>query len=181
VEAARAGEQGRGFAVVASEVRTLAHRSAAAAKEIKTLIATSVTTIDGGSVAVQQAGDSMGAIVASVQQVNDIIQRVQAASAEQASGINEVNMAVAQMDDVTQQNAALVEQAAAAAASLQDQAVTLSSAVAVFTLDQVMAPFVATAPEKPSEADSFQHPEEHRSSQAERRALQSPLRGKRRA
>jgi methyl-accepting chemotaxis protein len=182
VEAARAGEQGRGFAVVASEVRTLAHRSAAAAKEIKTLIATSVTTIDGGSVAVQQAGDSMGAIVASVQQVNDIIQRVQAASAEQASGINEVNMAVAQMDDVTQQNAALVEQAAAAAASLQDQAVTLSSAVAVFTLDQAAAPAVVVAvQEKPSEADSFQHPEEHRASQAGRRSLQSPLRGKRRA
>ncbi|MBW3508772.1 methyl-accepting chemotaxis protein [Janthinobacterium sp. NKUCC06_STL] len=170
VEAARAGEQGRGFAVVASEVRTLAQRSAQAAKEIKTLIATSVTTIDGGSVAVQQAGDSMGAIVASVQQVNEIIQRVKQASAEQASGITEVNQAVTQMDDVTQQNAALVEQAAAAAASLQDQAVKLSAAVSVFTLDQRPA-----APSGPTEEEAFQHPA---SAQQDRRALHSPLRGK---
>ncbi|KHA79784.1 chemotaxis protein [Janthinobacterium lividum] len=169
VEAARAGEQGRGFAVVASEVRTLAQRSAQAAKEIKTLIATSVTTIDGGSVAVQQAGDSMDAIVASVQQVNEIIQRVKQASAEQASGITEVNQAVAQMDDVTQQNAALVEQAAAAAASLQDQAVKLSAAVAVFTLDPL-------APAQPAASDeeAFQHPV---GAQQDRRALHSPLRG----
>ncbi|MDZ5632085.1 methyl-accepting chemotaxis protein [Janthinobacterium sp. GMG1] len=170
VEAARAGEQGRGFAVVASEVRTLAQRSAQAAKEIKTLIATSVTTIDGGSVAVQQAGDSMGAIVASVQQVNEIIQRVKQASAEQASGITEVNQAVTQMDDVTQQNAALVEQAAAAAASLQDQAVKLSAAVAVFTLDERPA-----APSGPTEEEAFRQPA---SAQQERRALHSPLRGK---
>ncbi|WP_402719523.1 methyl-accepting chemotaxis protein [Janthinobacterium rivuli] len=170
VEAARAGEQGRGFAVVASEVRTLAQRSAQAAKEIKTLIATSVTTIDGGSVAVQQAGDSMGAIVASVQQVNEIIQRVKQASAEQASGITEVNQAVTQMDDVTQQNAALVEQAAAAAASLQDQAVKLSAAVSVFTLDQRPA-----APSGHTEEEAFQHPA---SAQQDRRALHSPLRGK---
>ncbi|WFR79265.1 methyl-accepting chemotaxis protein [Janthinobacterium rivuli] len=170
VEAARAGEQGRGFAVVASEVRTLAQRSAQAAKEIKTLIATSVTTIDGGSVAVQQAGDSMGAIVASVQQVNEIIQRVKQASAEQASGITEVNQAVTQMDDVTQQNAALVEQAAAAAASLQDQAVKLSAAVSVFTLDQRPA-----APSGHTEEEAFQHPA---STQQDRRALHSPLRGK---
>ncbi|OYO30970.1 methyl-accepting chemotaxis protein [Janthinobacterium sp. PC23-8] len=169
VEAARAGEQGRGFAVVASEVRTLAHRSAQAAKEIKTLIATSVATIDGGSVAVQQAGDSMGAIVASVQQVNDIIERVEQASAEQASGITEVNLAVAQMDNVTQQNAALVEQAAAAAASLQEQAVTLSAAVAVFTLDQPQAASTAVAA-----TQAFQAPASH----AERRAAHSPLRGK---
>ena len=169
VEAARAGEQGRGFAVVASEVRTLAQRSAQAAREIKTLIATSVTTIDGGSVAVQQAGDSMGAIVASVQQVNAIIQRVKEASAEQASGITEVNQAVTQMDDVTQQNAALVEQAAAAAASLQDQAVKLSAAVSVFTLDERPA-----APGGHTEAEAFRHPA---SAQQERRALHSPLRG----
>ena len=169
VEAARAGEQGRGFAVVASEVRTLAQRSALAAREIKTLIATSVTTIDGGSVAVQQAGDSMGAIVASVQQVNAIIQRVKEASAEQASGITEVNQAVTQMDDVTQQNAALVEQAAAAAASLQDQAVKLSAAVSVFTLDERPA-----APGGHTEAEAFRHPA---SAQQERRALHSPLRG----
>ena len=171
VEAARAGEQGRGFAVVASEVRTLAQRSAQAAKEIKTLIATSVTTIDGGSVAVQQAGDSMGAIVASVQQVNEIIQRVKQASAEQASGITEVNQAVTQMDDVTQQNAALVEQAAAAAASLQDQAVKLSAAVAVFTLDP-LAPAQPAAPDE----EPFQHPASPVKG-TDRRALHSPLRG----
>ena len=135
VEAARAGEQGRGFAVVAAEVRTLAQRSAAAAREIKTLIAASVTTIDSGSASVQQAGERMGGIVAAVQQVNDIIARISAASAEQAQGIAEVNQAVGQMDDVTQQNAALVEQAAAAAASLQDQAGQLSQAVSVFKLE----------------------------------------------
>jgi methyl-accepting chemotaxis protein len=134
VEAARAGEQGRGFAVVASEVRTLAQRSAAAAREIKALIAASVTTIDCGSASVQQAGERMDDIVASVRQVNDIIARISEASAEQAQGIAEVNQAVGQMDDMTQQNAALVEQAAAAAASLQDQATQLSSAVSVFTL-----------------------------------------------
>jgi methyl-accepting chemotaxis protein len=135
VEAARAGEQGRGFAVVAAEVRTLAQRSAAAAKEIKTLISASVATIDSGSASVHQAGERMDDIVASVRQVSDIIARISAASAEQARGIAEVNQAVGQMDDVTQQNAALVEQAAAAAESLQDQAVYLSRAVSVFKVE----------------------------------------------
>ncbi|HEX8602008.1 MAG TPA: methyl-accepting chemotaxis protein, partial [Pseudoduganella sp.] len=135
VEAARAGEQGRGFAVVANEVRTLAARSAAAAKEIKELIAASVATIDDGAASVSLAGRSMDDIVSSAQQVNHIIGRISAASAEQAQGISEVNQAVGQIDDVTQQNAALVEEAAAAAESLQEQAENLSRAVAVFELD----------------------------------------------
>jgi methyl-accepting chemotaxis protein len=134
VEAARAGEQGRGFAVVATEVRSLAQRSAAAAKEIKALIGDSVEKVEAGSKLVDQAGTTMGEVVSSVRRVTDIMGEITAASHEQSEGIEQVNQAIAQMDRVTQQNAALVEEAAAAAESMQDQAATLSQTVAVFRL-----------------------------------------------
>ena len=134
VEAARAGEQGRGFAVVATEVRSLAQRSAAAAREIKTLIGDSVEQVEIGSRLVHDAGKTMDEVVTSVRQVADIMQEITAASAEQSAGIEQVNQAVLQMDQVTQQNAALVEEAAAAAESLQDQAQTLTELVGVFRL-----------------------------------------------
>ncbi|MGW8394022.1 methyl-accepting chemotaxis protein [Pseudoduganella sp. HUAS MS19] len=134
VEAARAGEQGRGFAVVASEVRNLAQRAAGAAKEIKQLIDSSVAQVEEGSRLADQAGSTMREVVGSVQQVTDIIAEISAASGEQSAGIEQINEAVVQMDNVTQQNAALVEQAAAAAGALQDQAASLAQAVSVFRL-----------------------------------------------
>ena len=134
VEAARAGEQGRGFAVVASEVRNLAQRSAEAAKEIKTLIGTSVEKVDAGTKLVADAGATMEEIVQSVKRVTDIIGEITAATQEQSTGITQVNQAVGQLDQMTQQNAALVEQSAAAAESLKDQAAKLSQAMSVFKL-----------------------------------------------
>ena len=134
VEAARAGEQGRGFAVVAGEVRSLAHRSAAAAQEIKTLIGASVERVDAGSKLVDEAGRTMALVVESIQKVAAIMSEITSASHEQSAGISEVNQAVTQMDNITQQNAALVEQAAAAAESLQEQAQALIEAVAIFRL-----------------------------------------------
>jgi methyl-accepting chemotaxis protein len=134
VEAARAGEQGRGFAVVASEVRSLAQRSASAAKEIKQLIDDSVSKVGAGTSLVRQAGSTMSDVVESVKRVTDVVSEISAASNEQSVGIDEINRAVAQMDEVTQQNAALVEQAAAAAQSMQEQASGLASTVSVFKL-----------------------------------------------
>ena len=134
VEAARAGEQGRGFAVVASEVRTLAQRSANAAKDIKALISDSVNKITDGNALVGRSGDTMKEIVTSIKSVNDIMSEIAAASAEQSAGIDEIGKAVTQMDSMTQQNAALVEQAAASAESMQNQADQLTSRVATFQL-----------------------------------------------
>jgi len=134
VEAARAGDQGRGFAVVASEVRNLAQRSAAAAKEIKTLIGDSVEKINGGTELVAHAGTTMKEIVASVKSVTDIMSEIAAASQEQTSGISQVSQTILQMDSVTQKNAAMVEEAMAASMSLQEQAINLSRAISAFKL-----------------------------------------------
>ncbi|MDL4913845.1 MAG: methyl-accepting chemotaxis protein [Enterobacterales bacterium endosymbiont of Blomia tropicalis] len=140
VEAARAGEQGRGFAVVASEVRSLAQRSAQAAKEIETLIAESVTLINDGSQQVGEAGTTMSEIVEAVRRVTDIMAEIAAASDEQSRGIQQVSQAVTEMDNVTQQNAALVEEASAAASSLEDQAGKLTQAVSAFRLHETPLP-----------------------------------------
>jgi methyl-accepting chemotaxis protein len=139
VEAARAGEQGRGFAVVATEVRNLAQRSAAAAKEIKALIDDSVGRVDAGSKLVMQAGETMTEVVSRVKRVTDVVSEITAAGNEQSSGIEQVNEAIVQMDKVTQQNAALVEQAAAAAALLKEQAAKLTQTVDVFKIDGMSA------------------------------------------
>jgi methyl-accepting chemotaxis protein len=140
VEAARAGEQGRGFAVVAAEVRNLAQRAAGAAKEIKTLIADSAGKVDSGSALVDEAGKTMNEVVLSVKHVHEIMSDIARASREQSSGIQDINRTIAEMDTITQQNAALVEQAAAAAKSMQDLAIELSRDVAVFRMNDAIVP-----------------------------------------
>ena len=154
VEAARAGEQGRGFAVVASEVRSLAQRSAEAAKEIKTLISASVENVESGSAQVAQAGQSMEEIVASVQRVSDLIGEITASATEQRDGIAQVNQAVTHLDQMTQQNAALVEESTAAAASMRDQAQHLAEVVSVFNVGAVATRAPAAAPRAAAPAPS---------------------------
>jgi methyl-accepting chemotaxis protein-1 (serine sensor receptor) len=163
VEAARAGEQGRGFAVVAGEVRNLAQRSAAAAKEIKTLIGDSVEKVEGGSKLVAQAGQTMEEIVTSIRRVTDIMSEITAASVEQSQGIEQVNTAITQMDEVTQQNAALVEEAAAAAESLEEEAQNLSASVATFKVDNNESQGATRAPNAVRQAST-----------SERKALAQP-------
>jgi len=156
VEAARAGEQGRGFAVVAAEVRNLAQRSAAAAKEITALISDSVSKVEIGSKQVDQAGETMNEIVQAVKRVTDIMAEIAAASIQQNSGIEQVNQAILQMDEVTQQNAALVEEAAASAEAMQEQALALTAAVHVFKLNKARVGTQA-AVAKPAPAPAVEH------------------------
>jgi methyl-accepting chemotaxis protein len=176
VEAARAGEQGRGFAVVASEVRNLAQRSAAAAKEIKTLIGDSVEKVDAGAKLVDQAGATMQEIVASITRVTDIMGEITAATHEQASGIEQINQAISQMDQVTQKNASLVEEAAAASEAMQDQAGKLAQAVSVFKVDRQQS--TAAAPTAPARRAAHKKPGikpvDERSSSKGRNAIAAP-------
>ena len=158
VEAARAGEQGKGFAVVAGEVRSLAQRSAQAAKEIKGLIEDSVTKVGAGSQQVERAGSTMQEIVASVKRVTDIMGEISAASHEQTSGIEQINHAITQMDQVTQQNAALVEEASAAAQSLQEQAGHLTQAVSVFKIDGARVALTPIRPIRPIHRNASARP-----------------------
>ncbi|MCL6486711.1 MAG: chemotaxis protein, partial [Janthinobacterium lividum] len=140
VEAARAGEQGRGFAVVAGEVRNLAQRSSVAAKDIKQLIEISVGKVGAGMLQVNRAGETMEQVVSSVKQVTAIMQEISVASREQSIGVDQVNQAIAHMDQVTQQNAALVEEAAAAATRLAEEAASLSQAVSLFNFGKMAPP-----------------------------------------
>jgi methyl-accepting chemotaxis protein len=174
VEAARAGEQGRGFAVVAAEVRSLAQRSAAAAKEIKTLIGDSVEKVERGSKLVGQAGVTMDEVVASVKRVTSIMGEIASASAEQSAGIEQVNQSIIEMDSMTQQNASLVEEAAAAAQSLQDQAAELARVVSIFRLTEGEEPAAVAAPVVAASAVVPAAPAARRPARPARPALKKP-------